>query len=462
MGCFMPRFTSLALVLYVPLVGLPLLGCAKPAQRGAEREPPRVVPAAVLDLRPEAGRATPGEDITELVREQNAPGKEPPLPTRRGVASRTSLHPIVKRTPDGFVARIPRAHDVPTPAHHRGHIVMGGYGTYEVHAISATSGKPQWSLHLSDDGPTDPACQDGICVFNTYSCTMFGVDAETGKPLWSWYLGSPQLATPIIQGDLVFSSYPSSGPHPEAPYVIAAFDLKTGAPKWRRWIDAEVNSTPVSDGRHLYLATRAGTLYQLSAREGNVVAVHKNRVSSPPVLTAEAVIFGRDQERLRDNDMLATSRVLFPHLEAAGPPKSRAVKLQPRPLVARHGLYTIERGVVVATDRRTGRRMWQHRLSTEEPADVPAPLLYAGRSILLATSGGNVLRIEPDTGAVIDAFVLKQGPIASQPIAVDGWLYAGTKGGSVVAFDTGHPELTGWEMLGGSPDRRGSADEGGT
>lgn len=106
--------------------------------------------------------------------------------------------------------------------------------------------------------------------------------------------------------------------------------------------------------------------------------------------------------------------------------------------------------------------MWQYRPGSEAPADVPAPLLYAGKSILLATSGGNVLRIEPDTGAVIDTFILKQGAIASQPIAVDGWLYAGTKGGAVIAFDTGHPELTGWEMLGGSPDRRGSADEEGT
>ena len=28
------------------------------------------------------------------------------------------------------------------------------------------------------------------------------LEAETGKTLWSWYLGSPQLATPIIQGGL--------------------------------------------------------------------------------------------------------------------------------------------------------------------------------------------------------------------------------------------------------------------
>jgi len=457
----MTRSTSFALVLCVPIVGLPLLGCAKPARREPRPLPPEIV-SALLDRRPQAGPATPGEDITELVRQQNTADKEPPPPTRHGVASRTSLRPVVRRTREGFVAHIPGARYVPTPAHHRGRIVAGGYGTYEIHALNAESGKPAWSLHLSDDGPTDPACEDGICVFNTYSCTMFGVDAATGQPLWSWYLGSPQLATPIIQGDLVFSSYPNRGVNSDAPYVIAAFDLKTGVPRWRRWIDAEVNSTPVSDGRWLYVATKAGTLYQLSAREGDVVAVHKNRVAAPPVLTVDSVIFGRDQELQRDNDMLATSRVLFPQLEEDGRRHDRSVTPQPRPLVARHGLYTIEHGVVIATDRKTGRRMWQQRLSSERPADVPAPMLYAGRSILLATSGGNVLRIEPETGAVIDAFVLRQGPIASQPIAVDGWLYAGTKQGDVVAFDTGHPELTGWEMLGGGPDRRGSADEGGT
>jgi outer membrane protein assembly factor BamB len=371
------------------------------------------------------------------------------------------MAPVVTKTPGGFVARIPGASYVPTPAHHRGKILAGGYGTHQIHALNAGTGRPAWSLYLSDDGPTDPACEDGVCVFNTYSCTMFGVEAETGKPLWSWYLGAPQLATPIIEGGLVFTSYPH-WESTEVRHVIAAFDFKTGAPRWRRWIDAEVNSTPVSDGKHLYVATRAGTLYQLTAREGDIVAAYQNRVSAPPVLAAGAVIFGRDQEPRRDNDMVATSLLLLPQIEEGGGPERRAVKPQPRPLVARHGIYTIEHGLVVATHRRTGRRMWEQRLGSETAADVPAPILYAGKSILLATSAGNVLRIEPDSGAVLDTFVLQAGPIASQPIAVEGWLYTGTKLGSVVAFDTGHPELTGWEMLGGSPDRRGSADEEGT
>jgi outer membrane protein assembly factor BamB len=365
--------------------------------------------------------------------------------------------PWVQRTPDGFLARLPGARNVPTPAYHRGRVYTGGYGTYDLHAIHAKTGRPTWSVHLSDDGPTDPACKEGICVFNTYSCTIFGIDAEKGSHLWSWYLGSPQLATPVIAGDVVYTSYPGYGGPSGARYVLGAFELKTGKPLWQRWMDAEVNSTPVAHRGRIYVATRAGSLYELSAKDGDIVSVRRNQIASPPVFVAERVLFGRG-ELPRDNDMLATSKAIFPELEpVAGPPVGE-VRPRPRPLIAQHRLISVDRGVVVATHRTTGRRLWQHHFGDEQPAEVSAPLLQAGSSLLLATSGGNVLRIEPDTGDVLGVYHLGAGQIASQPIAVDGWIYAGTTGGSVVAFDTGDGELTGWEMLGGGPDRRGTLD----
>ncbi len=432
---------------------LPLAGCAQPP---VDEIATPSDPVASPDRRPATGRKPVGEDLTALARQQNSPGLQPKVPTRRGVVSPTRTRPKLRRNDAGFVAKLPGASKVPTPAYYRGKIYTGGYGTYELHALAADTGKTEWSLHLSDDGPTAPACEDGVCVFNTYSCTMFGVDAETGEHLWSWWLGSPQLATPVIAGDSVYTSYPGDGP-PGARFVLASFDLKTGAPKWRRWIDGEVNSTPVAHGGHIYVATQMGTLYDFSAAKGDVVAVRSNRIASPPVITAEAILYGRE-ELPRANDMIVTAHPVFPELEVAEMPRRQAVKPRPRPLVAAHRLVTVERGVVVASDRSSGRRLWQHRLSGELPAEVSAPLLYAGRSILLATAAGNVLRMEPDSGAVTTTFQLGQGPLASQPIVHDGWIYAGTTDGSLVAHDTGHPELTGWEMLGGGPDRRGTAD----
>ena len=89
-------------------------------------------------------------------------------------------------------------------------------------------------------------------------------------------------------------------------------------------------------------------------------------------------------------------------------------------------------------------------------------MLHAGGDILLATRRGHVLRMAADSGEVTDRFELDVGALSSQPIAVDGWLYAGTKDGTMVAFDTGQPDLTGWEMLGGGPMRQGAVDPEGT
>ena len=285
---------------------------------------------------------------------------------------------------------------------------------------------------------------------------MFGVDADTGEHLWSWWLGSPQLATPVVAGDTVYTSYPGDGP-PGARFVLAAFDLKTGAPRWRRWIDGEVNSTPVAHGGQIYVATQMGTLYQFSAAKGDVVVVRGNRIASPPVITAEAILYGRE-EMPKGDDLIATAHSIFPALEPAKERMASPVEPRPRPLVAGGRLVTVERGAVIASDRKSGRQLWHHRLSGVRVAAVSAPLLYAGRSILLATTGGNVIRMAPDSGAVTATYPLAQGELSSQPIVHGGWIYAGTTGGSLVGYDTGQPELTGWEMLGGGPDRRGSAD----
>lgn len=448
----MKRFTLVAAVVSIS----PLLACDRAPAPDVDEPLPTHALAPVDDLRPDVGRAKIGADLTELARKQNTPANEPKVPTDKGVVKRARLLPKVRRTDKGFVASFPDATNVPTPAYHQGRIFTGGFGTHEFHAINPQTGKPAWSLHLSDDGPTAPACKEGVCVFNTYSCTIFSVAADTGKHLWSWWLGSPQLATPVIAGNVVYTSYPGDSGPDGAPFVLAAFHLKTGEPLWRRWIDAEVNSTPVAYRGRVYVATQRGTLYEFGADDGKVVAVRQNRVASPPVVTGEGMFFPRDDVSA-DNDMLAAAHPILTDFDLS-PVMAPEVTPRPRPLVAQHRLLTVEEGVVVATNRKTGEPLWQRRLDDEQAANVEAPLFFAGNSVLLATSRGNVVRMTADTGDVMSTFELGQGDLASQPIVHAGWIYAGTMGGSLVGFDTGYPELTGWEMLGGGPDRQGVAD----
>jgi outer membrane protein assembly factor BamB len=446
----------------IALVGLGLAACRNQASEQRSEDPqespqrsPHDEAEPVVDKRPWAGRAEVGEDVTEEARQQNQKGKEPSRPTRRGQAAHMAERPRIEKTSRGFIARLGGS-NAATPVYHEGVVLTGSFGTHDVHAFDAKSGRSEWSIHLSDDGPTAPTCRDGICVFNTFSCTMFGVEAETGKHLWSWYLGSPQLATPVISGDLVYSSYPDHTGPPGAPFVIAAFDFKTGAPKWRRWIDAEVNSTPVAHGGKLYVATHLGTLYELGALDGEVISAQRSGIASPPVVTADGLLFARDVVP-QDNDMLRASYPLFPEIEGQAAPR-RPVTIKPRPLVAKRRLISIDEGVIVARSKDSGQRLWQTRLSEFQPAAIADPLIYAGQSVLMATANGSVVRFDAATGVTIEAYDLAPAALSTQPIAVDGWLYAGTANGSLVAYDTGARELTGWEMQGGTPDRQGTFD----
>ncbi|MBL9022045.1 MAG: PQQ-binding-like beta-propeller repeat protein [Myxococcales bacterium] len=450
---------------WIALAGLGILACrdrvesgTTAAAEGTEVASPPQDLGEESDGRPKAGRLPVGEELTAEARAQNAKGKEPRKPTRRGRVSR-AMKPTIEKTVHGFVARLGGQNTV-TPVFHEGRVLAGAFSTYDLHAVDATTGAPEWSIRLSDDGPTAPTCRDGICVFNTYSCTMFGVAADTGKHLWSWYLGSPQLATPVISGDLVYSSYPDTGGPPEAPYVIGAFDLRTGAPVWRRWIDSEVNATPVAYGGKIYVATRLGTLYELGAVDGEVVSARRSRIASPPVITADGLLFARDAVA-QDSQTIKASRALFPELEgralAVGP-----VQPRPRPLVAKSRLISIDGGMLVARNKDSGRALWSTALTSLQPASVPDPLIYAGKSVLMATASGSVVRFDASTGETVDSFELAKTALSSQPIAVDGWLYAGTADGSVVGYDTGQRELTGWAMQGGTPDRQGTVDPEGT
>jgi outer membrane protein assembly factor BamB len=437
-----------------------LLGCNQPATGVVESDAPPALTAEASSTgqRPSVGHAAYGDDITELVRAQNQAGSEPAAPTRKGVVSPTPYRPQITRTDKGFEARIPNSTRIPAPAIHGGRLVTGGISGREMYGLDPVSGQTVWALNLSDDGPSEPSCEDGICVFNTYSCTTFAVEAATGKHLWSWYLGSPQLATTVVSGGMVFASYPDPRGPSGYGFVLGAFSLKTGEPKWRRWIDGEVNSAPVAHDGHIYLASRMGTLYQFREKDGAVESVLRNRIATPPVLTERGVLFGADPLP-PDNNLLAAQKAIFPALEN-GAIAPRPVAPKPRPLVVKHRLVSIDKqGAVVAKHHLTGRELWSARLDGLQVATAVEPLSFAGESILLATANGSVVRIEPESGSISDTFPLTTRPLASQPIAVDGWLYAGTHDGALVAYDTGKAELSGWPMMGGTPDRQGKVGD---
>ena len=224
-----------------------VLGCGDPANAPhpvPEQSKPVVAPLPDISdpyARPPGGGTSP---VIAMNR-----GVAPPASERPGSGTPTTP-PAATPTANGYQITFPTRSPVPTPAIHGNTLlVSGGFNSHEMYAYEPATGKPRWGNTVSDDGPSNPVCEGQTCVFNSESCTTFAVDAKTGKVKWAWWLGDPQTSSPTIAGGLVFASYPSHAGYaplqdgasdaamPRPTHVIAAFDLETGKPVWRKWLD---------------------------------------------------------------------------------------------------------------------------------------------------------------------------------------------------------------------------------
>jgi outer membrane protein assembly factor BamB len=282
---------------------------------------PKEVPEAVQD-----------KDITAEVKEWNSDAfAGPPTQFRAGhVTPRTLDAKAHQKLADGFSVQLPSKAPIPTPTVYAGKVyVSGGFHSKEFYCFDAATGALKWAVNLDDDGPTAAACDDGVCVFNTESCTLFAVEAETGKHLWSLWLGDPLTSTPTVANGVVFTSYPANGgggvgapnaapngnqlpapkeqkdgkkappakgaakKRPPCSHVLAALELKTGKIIWQRWIESDVMSAPVATDKELFFSTFGGVLYKLSQKDGAVLSAVRTRATSAPVVVGDDVFFSR-------------------------------------------------------------------------------------------------------------------------------------------------------------------------
>lgn len=506
-----------------------VLGCGDPAKAPHETpEPTAPVVAPLPDIsdpyaRPPGGSTSP---VLALNR-----GAQPAPSERPGQGSPTTA-PAASPTATGYQIQFATHSPVPTPAIHNGTLlVSGGFNSREIYAYEPATGKPQWGKALSDDGPSNPVCEGQTCVFNSESCTTFAVNAKTGDVKWAWWLGDPQTSSPTIANGLVFASYPShqyasadlANPfdesriepapvdQPRGTHVLAAFDLETGKPIWRKWLDADVMSAPVAVGKFVYVTTFNGSVIKLDQKTGDIrYAIAMRATSAPVVVRAkgrESLHVTRRVEERADETKEAIVRAdlgdtrlafrarakLAPYLDpkvqrgtemakiaavddsengfgsvpaAAGANGAMGIvgvgnvstmqRFQgSRVLVANGLVYSTMGDEVIAVDGETGEIKWRHTL----PGDIKtagghlgtAPLI-AGGEIVVATLGGEVLRMDAKTGARVATY--KTGaPLRSQPVVMNGWIYLGTEDGRLIALDTKVASLTGWPTWGGDTGR---------
>jgi outer membrane protein assembly factor BamB len=453
----------------------------------------------------------PGEDVTAQVVAMNSANlARPPTEFRPGNVTPIAL-PKAVRNGNGYEVAFTSHSPITTPAVYQKELVVsGGFSSRELYAFETGTGKPLWALDLGDDGPSSPACEDGVCVVSTESCTIFAVEAATGKLLWSKYLGDPLTSTPAVAGQRVFASYPMGGPM-GANHVLAAFDLHGGKILWQLWLDGDVMSAPVAIGNYVYATTFAGTVVKVDQATGAVKYASRTKATSAPVVQlakdgSEQLYFTRraDDEKAGAEEMIvragawASERRKADYIDHAAQATSAYNSASAQhdaangfgggaPASAASGLAWGNVGVqsvssmqgfqgsrlvhwgesnintmgdeVIATDSETGAKKWSYKLTGDTRAQggflgtAPAAV---GDGVVFGTLAGNVVRLDGKTGKEKTSYAVG-APIRSQVVTDAGWIYVGTEDGKLVAIDTHDPAVTGWSTWGGNAQRTGLA-----
>jgi len=498
----------------VPLFALGLFGVAchqtlrsRPAQ---ENSAPPSLPAVESGASPDL---VDGEDITKKVSGWSAAGARlPHTEFRAGHVTKRSLDAkSLFQSKDGWRAELPSHAPITTPAIHAGKVLAsGGFHSKQVFAFAAKTGKLEWGLDLDDDGPSAPACEDDVCVFNTESCTVFSVKMSTGDLLWAHWLGDPLTSSPAVAGGKVFTSYPSPNGPDGASHAIAAFDLHSGKVLWTRWIDADVMSSPVAYKDAVYFSSFAGTVYKLDQATGAVRGARKARATSAPTIVGSSIFYTRRTDDPQkpagqapseavvrqaakggyvasskaapylDHKVQGTSKLTasgksldssngFSNTPAAANASAASLSVgqsnvstmqtfQGSRIVSVAGASVNVMGAeIIASEIEGGRERWKHKLGGNihsEGGHLGAAPLGVGKSVIVATLEGELLRLDASSGKIVGRWPVKS-PVRSQPIVDDGWIYVGTEDGKLVAIDTGDRSLRGWVAWGGDAARSG-------
>jgi outer membrane protein assembly factor BamB len=508
-----------------------LLACNDPREPEAPAKPKPVI-APLPEIPPDPYAQPPGGGPSPVLTMNRNAKQAPPANQRPGSASATDS-PSATPTSNGYEIKFASGSPVPTPTIHAGTLlVSGGFNSKEIYAYSATTGQSQWGQTLSDDGPSASVCEGNTCVFNSESCTTFAVDIRNGKLKWAWWLGDPQTSSPTLADGRVFASYPANAymggydglgdmdyPKPVpagavptgATHVLAAFDLATGKPLWRRWLDADVMSSPVAVGEFVYVTTFNGTVMKLDQKTGDIRYAIAMRATSAPVVVRdknrESLHVTRRVEERPDETKeaivradLGDTRLTFrshakmaPYLDGNIQRNTQMAKIGQvddsqngfgstpsaanagtaigtvgvssvstmqrfqgsRVLLAGDFVFSTMGDEVIAVDSTTGETKWKYALAGDTKSAGghlgTAPLI-AGKEIVVATLAGNVVRLDARTGKV-NATYKTNAPLRSQPAVMGGWIYLGTEDGRLIAIDTKDRALTGWPTWGGDNGR---------
>jgi Ca-activated chloride channel homolog len=364
----------------------------------------------------------------------------------------------------GWVTRIPEMNQLPSVAFGAGKVfVSGGFESVSFYALDAIDGHVAWaSQQLEDNGPTAPIYEDGLIVFNTESCTLFVMQAETGKKVWFKYLGDPTLSQATVADGLVYAAHPC-----EKGQCLTAYKLKNGDVKWSRAVGSELLAAPIVAGDSVYATNLGGKLYRFDRKTGKQAWAKSLKATTAPWIDGDRLYVSRrgkgvEQQivvSVADGSLLAEhASVEASYLGDVPRDLNNWKKVWAfegsRPVVVDGVKYEAMAGFVQASDPMTGEAMWKRRWAEGATERSLGTVALAGPQVVVSTRDGALFGLDVDTGYTLWAYDTGKH-IVAEPIVAEGWVYATTTDGEVIALEVADRSLDGWHMWGGNPHHNG-------
>lgn len=368
--------------------------------------------------------------------------------------------------------------DGPSSAVVKDGIVVFNTESCTIFACEEETGEQLWSLWLGDPLMSTPTIS-GDLVITTY-------------PAHNRF-GSAQHIQKISQGKF------------NPTHAIVALELRTGKIVWQKWVDGDAIMAPVADKDEIHLTTFTGTYFVFDKATGDIKSAQKMRGTSAPTICENGVLMSKRSDDVY-MDGTASESIVFSN--GTGAPLKEKYKREnaeyldhkvqnlsqlkkqslnddsgngfgggaPASANAQEAMYNIGQSNVsslqsfmgsrtlnymgrnfntmgdsiVCTEEESGEAIWKVGIagdSKKEGGFMGTAPVRVGNRILIATFEGDIILYDGLTGDEVRRWKTDEN-IRVQPIAEDGWIFASTANGKVIAINTEDATIAGWPMLG--------------
>ncbi len=258
---------------------------------------------------------------------------------------------------------------------------------------------------------------------------VYAVQVSNGVKVWQYpaQAGTEQFhSNPVVTPDgqvLVGSA--------GRDYALYSLDAKTGNPKWAKPFTAEDEwvASPLVVGNTIYAPNNNGTLYALDLATGQLSwSLHvAGALWSTPVTNGKLLFLTSLDHRVYAVDMQA-------HTLAWSQPRDLGGSIASAPLLAADGtaLYVGSfAGKIFALDPNTGRDVWSPVSLSAWAWSTP---LQIDANLYVGDIAGNLHALAAADGKSVWPQIAPDNAITASPVAVPGGVVVATESGSLYAY----------------------------